>query len=392
MVVDIEKIRKSANIIGSSDKMNEMLFMIGQVANTDISVASIDCCATNDEICCIRSKPYPAEYVISFDEGSYPVLRGNLPDIIEDTQMTNFNIYDTQNDRPVPYIFLEQEGFENYTLDFGDQIYLYDKLDDITNQLSWALSFFDPSFSYDLNDSLLISTSKPFNSGDVFYFKTSEPFIDNELGSYELSNIKVVPNPYIAATKFESPLPPGVTSGRGERKIEFQNLPYDASVKIFTSRGQHIETLYHNGNIHSGTISWDLKTKENKHKIHLGTLKKTSSKTQSLSQILNKVRKKIDFMKIDVDGYEINVLRSGKKIINKYKPIIYFEFAPYLYKEFGYSPKILIDFIKKELNYTFLNENFNEVQNINEISENLKDRSVNFFLAHKKNLSKFKNL
>ena len=38
MVVDINKIRKSANIIGSSDKMNEMLFMIGQVANTDISV------------------------------------------------------------------------------------------------------------------------------------------------------------------------------------------------------------------------------------------------------------------------------------------------------------------------------------------------------------------
>lgn len=38
MVVDIEKIRKSANIIGSSDRMNEMLFMVGQVANTDISV------------------------------------------------------------------------------------------------------------------------------------------------------------------------------------------------------------------------------------------------------------------------------------------------------------------------------------------------------------------
>ena len=38
MVVDINKIRKSANIIGKSEKMNEMLFMIGQVANTDISV------------------------------------------------------------------------------------------------------------------------------------------------------------------------------------------------------------------------------------------------------------------------------------------------------------------------------------------------------------------
>ncbi len=38
MIIDIEKIKKSVNIIGSSDKMNEMLFMVGQVANTDISV------------------------------------------------------------------------------------------------------------------------------------------------------------------------------------------------------------------------------------------------------------------------------------------------------------------------------------------------------------------
>ena len=237
---------------------------VSDIANTDISVTDIpDCCATDDQECCIKSKPYPAEYIISFDEGSYPILRGSLPDAIEDTQMTNFKIYDTQNDRLVPYIFLEQEGFENHTLDFGDQIYFYDKLNDSTYQLSWTLSFFDIGFTYELEDILSISTSKPFNSNDIFYFETSEPFVNDDLASSELSDIRVVPNPYIAATKFESPLPPGVTSGRGERKIEFQNLPHNASVKIFTSRGQHIETLYHNGNIHSGTISWDLKTKEN---------------------------------------------------------------------------------------------------------------------------------
>lgn len=38
MIIDVEKIKKSANIIGSSDKINEMLFMVGQVSNTDISV------------------------------------------------------------------------------------------------------------------------------------------------------------------------------------------------------------------------------------------------------------------------------------------------------------------------------------------------------------------
>ena len=138
--------------------------------------------------------------------------------------------------------------------------------------------------------------------------------------------------------------------------------------------------------------SWKLKVKDKRHKVHLGTLKKTSNKTKTLSEVLGKIRKRIDFIKIDVDGYEINVLRSGKRIIKKYKPLIYFEFAPYLYKEFGYSPEILIDFIKKELNYIFLNENFDEVKNILEIGKKLNDRSVNFFLAHKTNLSKFKNL
>ena len=38
MIVDIEKIKKSVGIIGSSERINEMLSMIGQVANTDISV------------------------------------------------------------------------------------------------------------------------------------------------------------------------------------------------------------------------------------------------------------------------------------------------------------------------------------------------------------------
>ncbi len=138
--------------------------------------------------------------------------------------------------------------------------------------------------------------------------------------------------------------------------------------------------------------SWKLKVDSKRHKVHLGTLKKTSNRTKTLSEVLGKIGKRIAFIKIDVDGYEINVLRSGKRIINKHKPLIYFEFAPYLYKEFGYSPEILIDFVKKDLNYTFLNENFDEIKNIYEIGKKLKDRSLNFFLAHKTNLYQFKDL
>ena len=141
--------------------------------------------------------------------------------------------------------------------------------------------------------------------------------------------------------------------------------------------------------IHS---SWNFSSDSKKHKIHLGILKQASNKTQSLSELIKKQKRKIDLIKIDVDGYEIDVLKSGKEIINKYKPVIYFEFAPYLYKEFGYSSKILINFVKKDMNYLFFDENFNEVKNINKIAKNLNDRSKNFFLIHKKNISNFNGI
>ena len=37
-MIDIDKIRRSAGIIGESEHIQEMLALIGQVANTDISV------------------------------------------------------------------------------------------------------------------------------------------------------------------------------------------------------------------------------------------------------------------------------------------------------------------------------------------------------------------
>ena len=37
-MLDVNKIRRSAGIIGESEKIQEMLILIGQVSNTDISV------------------------------------------------------------------------------------------------------------------------------------------------------------------------------------------------------------------------------------------------------------------------------------------------------------------------------------------------------------------
>ena len=128
--------------------------------------------------------------------------------------------------------------------------------------------------------------------------------------------------------------------------------------------------------------SWNLSNNDKKHNIHLGILRKTSLKIRKLDQVCSKL-KKVDFIKIDVDGHELDVLKSGKKTIIKYKPFIYFEFAPYLYKEFGYTPQNLINFIKNELNYKFYDESLKKVLNIGDFVNKLKNRSQNFFLFHK---------
>ena len=63
------------------------------------------------------------------------------------------------------------------------------------------------------------------------------------------------------------------------------------------------------------------KTQRNLNEIGINQSKK-------IGNLFKKNKTSVGLIKIDVDGYEIDVLKSGKKVIKKYKPIIYFEFAP----------------------------------------------------------------
>jgi hypothetical protein len=70
-----------------------------------------------------------------------------------------------------------------------------------------------------------------------------------------------VPNPYVGAASFE-PQRFGV-QGRGERRLEFRNLPPNCSIRIYTITGELVQTLQHDGNILEGYVPWDLRTKDN---------------------------------------------------------------------------------------------------------------------------------
>jgi hypothetical protein len=101
----------------------------------------------------------------------------------------------------------------------------------------------------------------PFTSNDVFVFKSSGASVAANVAKEQFKNGPyVVPNPYVGAASFE-PAPFGV-QGRGDRRMEFRNIPQNSTVRIYTVRGELVRTLRQDGST-NGYIPWDLRTKDN---------------------------------------------------------------------------------------------------------------------------------
>ncbi len=94
--------------------------------------------------------------------------------------------------------------------------------------------------------------------------------------------------------------------------------------------------------------SWPLDPKKQMHQKHLGKMQMTSgATTQTLSSYINKNKiKNVTLVKIDVDGYEIDVLEGGRDFFINQQPIIIMELAPYTLEERGKSLCELLDIVK----------------------------------------------
>ena len=176
----------------------------------------------------------------------------------------NFRVYNMTDRRYVDFVY--SNPFNNRKLSPFDEVVLIESDEKGKSFYTWDIFFTqrrDSVFTFGSGDTLTIRLKKPFRSGDVLEFQTEIPRADAEKAGLELDRIRAVPNPYVVANVNELPLPPAITSGRGERKIDFIHLPASSTVRIFTARGEHVATLRHDGDINDGTVSWNLKTKEN---------------------------------------------------------------------------------------------------------------------------------
>lgn len=146
------------------------------------------------------------------------------------------------------------------TLSLGDEIVIIEYLNN-QPKFTWKIGYLPPvnipiTAHPEEGDIFIVTTNKPFKSGDYFSFTTSSSRVDNSMAKNELDKIGVVPNPYISASSWERRNLN--QTGRGERRIDFINLPAECTIRIYTLSGALVKTLFKDTAPTDGTISWNL--------------------------------------------------------------------------------------------------------------------------------------
>jgi hypothetical protein len=136
----------------------------------------------------------------------------------------------------------------------------------LDSSLTWRLAFNattpTPIVKPKAGDEYRIVVRHPFTSDDVFLFNTSGQRIDASKAKADWSQKPyVVPNPYVGRASFEPER--YAVSGRGERRLEFRAIPQGAVIRIYTVRGDLVQTLRQDGSATDGYVPWNLRSKDN---------------------------------------------------------------------------------------------------------------------------------
>ncbi|MFA6457450.1 MAG: hypothetical protein WCW40_11560 [Bacteroidota bacterium] len=146
----------------------------------------------------------------------------------------------------------------------GDQVIITSEL----NRRLWVIDFaYPPSIpsskyvSPAVGSIFLLRTTKPFDRNDHFEFTMTGNVTSTSKVQHELANIYTVPDPYVAASSLEQHLV-SLDAGRGDRRIDFVNLPSVCTISIFTSSGRLVRVINHSSTIENSREPWDLRTKD----------------------------------------------------------------------------------------------------------------------------------
>ncbi len=111
--------------------------------------------------------------------------------------------------------------------------------------------FTDEDASWEPGDVFQILTNKPLTPEDVFEFDVQGPEFDKVQLEADLEEITVVPNPFVVSSSYEK------GAFGMARQLQFHQLPEQCTIRIFTTSGELVQIMEHNG----GSIApWNLQT------------------------------------------------------------------------------------------------------------------------------------
>lgn len=141
------------------------------------------------------------------------------------------------------------------------------------------------------------------------------------------------------------------------RKLR-RNLDLNPSLASRVEAFHCFLTARDGGNVPNAIYSsWPLAAEAGLHAKHLGRQMQTdSAQARSLDSILSeRADRKVQLVKLDVDGFECDVLRGATSVLRDTRPIFVMELAPYVLEERGASLDQLLSFFLPS-GYVFYDE------------------------------------
>ncbi len=210
---------------------------------------------------------YPADFELRFFN---QIVDSSTQTGFFDPQIpTKFTVWNVTENKKAQFILLDANN--DSTMSPGNKIIIIsgDSLGKPAvagnYRAAWKIEMFIDTLAGPLRlpaagDIFSFKTKKPFRTGESFQFKMKASNIDLNRAKSDLDKIAVVPNPYVGAASWE-PLNLFRT-GRGERRIQFINLPAVCTIRIYTVSGNLVATLRHDAEIDNGQEPWDLVSKD----------------------------------------------------------------------------------------------------------------------------------
>ncbi len=224
-------------------------------------------------------KAYPIDYRITFmistadrdTLGNYIappdsfISSATLPSVNKAYVKAPFKVENMTDTTKLTVIINEKTGPNNKAgrWDFGEEIIILEVATPVLQskvfhnisitRKSGVLSYAIPAGSV-----VNVKMRKPFAANDEYEFTTKAVSYSAAAADALLQNAYVVPNPYVISSAFE--LPSNRPDLRGDRVIQFRNLPRECTIRIYTITGDLVQTLRKNDI--TSTINWDLLSSE----------------------------------------------------------------------------------------------------------------------------------